>query len=188
MGTQRGALKLTPKKEKILASVLYLIQEQPGITQYEINKALFLADKRHLNEYGRPVTFDNYVAMPHGPVPSFAYNMTKPDFDFFKNLGIKTMPWVVTVEKGNILHFDKTAFKPDLEELSETDIESLDGALEIIRALTFSQLRSLTHEDPAYKIAWSRRGKRSQHPIELEDLLELSRDEIEDICHVISMA
>lgn len=187
MDAQRGVLRLTPKKEKILASVLYLIQEQPGITQYEICKALFLADKRHLNTHGRPVTFDNYVAMLHGPVPSFAYNMMKPGFDFQTIFGRKAAPWNSFAE-GNIRHFEKPKIQEEMDDLSETDISALNIALEIIRALTFTQLRALTHEDPAYKIAWSQRGNGNQHPIEIRGLLELSEVEVEDICHAISMA
>ena len=49
------------------------------ITQYDIVKSLFLADKAHLNRYGRPITFDNYFAMKDGPVPNLAYNLLKRD-------------------------------------------------------------------------------------------------------------
>jgi uncharacterized phage-associated protein len=34
-------------------------------------KLLYLADRRALLSWGRPITFDWYVSMPHGPVLSF---------------------------------------------------------------------------------------------------------------------
>jgi len=77
-------IKLKPKKKKILNPVMYIIQQTPNLTQYYIVKAIFLADKSHLGKYGRPVTFDNYVAMKLGPVPSFTYNLLKPSFNFKK--------------------------------------------------------------------------------------------------------
>ena len=67
-----------PDKDRILAAALFLMNEYPGITQYQIVKSIFFADERHLNTYGRPVTFDNYVAMPRGPVPSLVLDLLKP--------------------------------------------------------------------------------------------------------------
>jgi hypothetical protein len=58
------------RTNRILAAMLFLMNEHPGLTQCQIVKSIFLADEQHLNTYGRPVTFDNYVAMPRGPVPS----------------------------------------------------------------------------------------------------------------------
>ena len=88
---------LRPKPDKIIAAVAYLIQaaSEQGlkITQYDIVKSLFLADKAHLNQYGRPITFDNYNAMENGPVPSTSYNFLKRDNYCMKTFGIKDFPW-----------------------------------------------------------------------------------------------
>lgn len=38
-------------------------------------KLMYLADRRALLEHGRPITFDRYVSMDHGPVLSQTYNL-----------------------------------------------------------------------------------------------------------------
>jgi uncharacterized phage-associated protein len=38
-------------------------------------KLLYLADRKALIEHGRPITFDRYVSMDHGPVLSQTYNL-----------------------------------------------------------------------------------------------------------------
>lgn len=44
-------------------------------------KLLYLADRKALGEMGRPITFDRYVSMPHGPVLSRTYDVmcAEPD-------------------------------------------------------------------------------------------------------------
>ena len=65
-----------PNIAKIRESVLFLLNSASGdLDQYKIAKAIFLADVSHLNQYGRPVTYDNYVAMRFGPVPSKTYEL-----------------------------------------------------------------------------------------------------------------
>ncbi len=67
-------IELEPDIRKILEAISYVIAEGRRrcllVEQYDILKTLFLADKSHLNKFGRPVTFDNYFAMRAGPVPS----------------------------------------------------------------------------------------------------------------------
>src|SRR6266498_1480167 len=44
-----------PDKERILEAILFLIGRTSGLSQHEIVKSLFLADRAHLNTYGRPI-------------------------------------------------------------------------------------------------------------------------------------
>ncbi len=152
---------LRPNKQKILQALLYLIEQADSrgvaITQYTILKTFFLADRAHLNRYGRPVTFDNYVAMKDGPVASFIYNVLKNDVNFPVAFGVAGPLW----ERAPAPEIGKKAYrfysaraKADLDQLSESDIEALSDGLTIASTLSFGQLRRLTHEDPAYIDAW----------------------------------
>ena len=62
---------MTPNTDRIIAAIAVVIKEarqaNAVVTQYDILKALFLADRAHLNKFGRPITFDNYVAMKDVP-------------------------------------------------------------------------------------------------------------------------
>jgi uncharacterized phage-associated protein len=126
------------------------------LSQYDILKMIFLADKGHLNAYGRPVTFDNYYAMKEGPVPSFAYDLLKENRTAMKKAHLPTLPWRRTdqpeVGTGRYFYFDADFSKET--SLSESDKEALTDALATIRALTYSQIKRLLHADPAYLEAW----------------------------------
>ncbi|HXW26199.1 MAG TPA: Panacea domain-containing protein [Xanthobacteraceae bacterium] len=174
-----------PDREKILESILYLINrrnEKPGqaLSQYDIVKAIFLADVSHLNKYGRPVTFDNYVAMEHGPVPTLTYDTLKPASGLFARLFQREKPWT-TLADGKIHRFVKADRPHNKDVLSATDLEALDYGLQTVTNLSFGQLKKLTHEHPAYIEAWARRGTADASDIDMQRLLDNAKDDDETI-------
>lgn len=172
---------LKPDKEKILESIVYLINrrnEKAGVqplSQYDIVKAIFLADRSHLNKYGRPVTFDNYVAMEHGPVPTVTYDTLKPASGFFAKMFQREKPWTILPE-GKINRFVKADRPHNKDVLSATDLEALDYGLQTVTSLSFGQLKKLTHDHPAYIEAWTRRGTADASDIDMQRLLEDEKD------------
>ena len=50
----------------------YLLQKTHNQTLYilKLVKLLYIVDRESLIQLGHPVTYDNFVSMPHGPVPS----------------------------------------------------------------------------------------------------------------------
>jgi hypothetical protein len=152
--------RMEPAKDKLVEAILFLIakatEQDYSLTQYDIVKGLFFADKSHLNRYGRPVTFDNYVAMKNGPVPSCAYSILKGEITP-QELGMDAFPW----DRISNAHQNPKAFLyrnpqrlPSDEVLSESDMEALRNSLAVVMSLTFGQIKKLTHEDPAYRDAW----------------------------------
>lgn len=174
-----------PDKEKILESIIYLINrrnEKPGaqpLSQYDIVKAIFLADVAHLNKYGRPVTFDNYVAMEHGPVPTVTYDTLKPASGLFAKIFQKEKPWTTLPESRakNINRFVKVDRPHNKDVLSATDLEALDYGLQTVTNLSFGQLKKLTHDHPAYIEAWARRGPADASDMDMQRLLENNEDD-----------
>ena len=171
--------RMRPNREKILEAILFLI-EQGGNdgaypTQYDIVKSLFGADLFHLKKYGRPVTFDNYSALPFGPVPRESYDMLKPDYDPGLLGGDKWPLWERrhAPEKGpNAFRFCRPDRGPNLRKLSATDVEELKAAYSLVKQLGFEGTRDWTHDHPAYKNAWARRGSArssSMNYVELTD-------------------
>jgi uncharacterized phage-associated protein len=154
-------VRLEPDRNKIVASIWFIISAakrmRRQVSQYDIAKTLFLADRMHLNRYGRPITFDNYAAMRHGPVPSFAYELLKGSEPAIKQIGGQ-LPWV----REPIANSRSFSFLPaqeiDDEILSPSEQELLLSALDIVKSLGFAQVRKLTHEDPAYVDAWEDEG------------------------------
>lgn len=155
----------TPYIDKIIDVIAFLLHEAPKpLTQYHIVKAIFLADRDHLNRYGRPITYDNYVAMKHGPVPSFAYDCLKNNSAILIELGRDSFPWK-EVETDQIeqtsqnTKFFEACGEPQVSDLmSESDEIALKAALNKVLARNFNNLRKLRHKDPAWQEAWSNRG------------------------------
>ncbi len=175
-------------KRKVVEAVLYILENFLGYSQYDIVKTIFLADKAHLKRYGRPITFDNYFAMENGPVPSFTYNMLKPDFDFQKEMG-EDRPFISVpdAKKPNVNKFVGVRRRPNTEYLSETDKEVLKEAASTIQLLDFDQIYRLTHEDPAYKEAWGRRGDAARAQMKL-GLLGADDKLINDLVYISNHA
>lgn len=156
-------IKVMPNKPRIFESVVFLISEADRLrkfaSQYDIVKSVFLADRRHLNEYGRPITFDHYVAMKNGPVPSSVYDLLKADP---KELGSL---WSKTPYDGKIFQYSDAVRGADNNVLSESDREALAESFVTVKSLGFHQIRKLTHEDPAYVDAWEDDGIKKAYDI-----------------------
>ena len=177
-------------KEKVLNAVLFLIREAnsrgKNPSQYDLVKALFLADRGHLNKYGRPITFDRYVAMIHGPVPSFSYDMLKPGFNW-GTCNLRSAPWNAVAD-NKVHRFSLGDNAPDIHKLSLSDQEFLTDAIATTLSLTFGQIRKLTHEDLAYIAAWKDEEGTSAFDMDMALLLDdYSSETIDDIRYLAEM-
>ena len=134
-----------PNIKKIRESVLFLLNSAcADLDQYKIAKAIFLADVSHLNRYGRPVTYDNYVAMKFGPVPSKTYELLR---DKPEELAIE-----VKELRGKVKIFAPLRLHEELE-LSESDEFELLAALKIVETSSFHDLMKMTHDHAAWETA-----------------------------------
>jgi len=187
-------LKENPNKViNALAFVIALAQENGRkASQYDLVKTLFLADRQHLNEWGRLITFDNYVAMNHGPVPSLAFDIlkeTSKGLSFFKD---KQTPWkcekATATHSNYYIYFDAKKF--DFKKiLSESDIDCLERNLNVVQTLGFSQIRKLTHEDAAYVDAWDDTSTRRQFPMSLGMLFDTPNfEKADELAEISSFA
>ena len=119
-----------------------------GTAMYETLKLIYLADKCHLERYGRFIFGDWYVAMEYGPVPSGAYDVMKQARgDRQQSLA----PHVVLAFRVDPATNVITALREaDLDELSASDRECLDEVIDRYGKLGFGGLKDVSH-DEAYK-------------------------------------
>ena len=179
---------LTPNKARILEAILLLIQraqkEGFDVTQYDLVKSLFIADTSHLKVYGRPITYDNYSAMEHGPVPRFAYDMLKPGFEGAKFFGEWPL-WGSEKAYRTVRHYKNPVREPNLRRLSVSDVTCLEEAQDIVRTLGFGGTRDFTHKHPAYMAAWRKDDNKRSFPMDYKLLIE---DQDEELMAEIVMA
>jgi uncharacterized phage-associated protein len=151
--------------EKALEAVVYVSHKTNDL--FHIVKILYYADKIHLEEYGRQLTGDYYVAMEEGPVPSGAYDLIKRargDEQLFEARIVDIHPEKSISIKDHII---VTPLRPTkLEFLSESDIECLDKSIEVYATMGVKKLWELAHEEEAYKKA------RRNGPIQLSDIIQ----------------
>ena len=139
-------------REKGIASALYVCKRLIGAKHspnlHKIFKIFYFADQKHIASYGRPIVGDSYVAMKYGPVPTNLYSIfqsVRGDADCFSSEAYRAFFKV----KG---HNVSPLADPDLDELSESEIECLDSSIEENKTKDFDELTELSH-DLAYENA-----------------------------------
>lgn len=180
--------KLKPNKSRIVEAILFLIEEagrrNRQLTQYEIVKSVFIADLWHLKKFGRPISFDNYVAMKLGPVPSETYNMLKPDYHWGHDAPEGGPFWERTQPDGGRKAFFTAKRSANLQKLSQSDAGELREALTFVLAEGFEGVRDWTHQLPAYTQAWESRGSSGSSDMQYDLLLDHpDREFVDDLIH-----
>jgi hypothetical protein len=130
---------------KALETLVYVANKERR--HYWALKVIYFADKEHLQHYGRQIFDESYYAMDKGPVPSLAYDIVKDvrgDGHFnFSNPDPST---ALNVPNNHTIKPRRVA---DTKLLSKSEVECLDYAYDLIKGLSFGQLKKLSH-DSAY--------------------------------------
>ena len=154
-----------PNYSKIIESLVLLSHIKQNLDHYQAVKLLYLADKEHLNRHGRPITYDDYFALPYGPVPSNALNLLTLERGTLQRFKLNAGNFPIRIEKIKT-EKDSTIFvlreplRPvDYDEFSDSDVELLNWAVENYGNKSFSELYDITHKHFAYKFAWDNKEK-----------------------------
>ncbi len=159
------------KYDKAINSLLYSLQQLGGKTDmHKLCKILYFADQRHLSHYGRSITGDTYIAMQFGPIPSCVDDILKAlrgDSFFSSSDEIELLKKSLVFENRYIL---RSLVAPDMDELSETDVECLSYAVNICKNKSFAELTQFSHG-----LAWS--NTKRDREISVKDILREAGDE-----------
>jgi len=162
-------LRLEPKRDKIAEALLHLIHraadKKEYVTQFDLVKTFFFADTAHLEEYGRPVTYDNYVAMKHGPVASEAYDMLKETYYHSKKIDGWPL-WTREHHGQRKFRFEKPTREPNYKKLSKSDVKKLNDAQDFVWDLGFGKVSDLSHEHRAYMAVWEKGRKEGKEDMD----------------------
>jgi uncharacterized phage-associated protein len=130
-------------ESKTVHAVLYIVERLKRKDFHKIFKLLYFSDREHLNAYGRTITGDTYIAMADGPVPSNLYDIFKSvrGDGYYKDDGkfgryFSIVDWDLV--KSNV--------KPDLRELSKTDLTCIDNSLRIYGDMSWDEIREKSHD------------------------------------------
>ena len=162
------------REEKATQAAARLIQRKGGhLDVLSLMKLLYFVERRALVKWGRPITFDSYVSMPHGPVLSFTLNLVNFERDP-ANPGY----WHrhISERRGNDVCLIGDA--PN-DQLSAAEEQLIDDVFAELGHLSRWQLRDLSHNLPEW-----RDPEGSSKPITIRDILlteGLNSDEIQEV-------
>jgi len=151
---------------KAIEAILYLTQKVSNSDIYGICKLLYLVDKTSLEKYGRFVFGESYYAMKEGPTPSNAYDLLKQV--------AKASVYGLRVDGNQIVPLRN----PDLECLSESDIECLDQIISVYGHAP-NWFRSKDAHDDAWRESWDKRGRKGSIKMPIENIAELLTDSVD---------
>lgn len=145
------------------------------LTKLKAVKLLYLADRAHLLEHGRPIIGDRYIAMDLGPVPESSYQL----------LGALIAPDEVSTDEAHDALIQSFAVDrdrryptlqslqpPDMDVFSDSEEDALRQTLEEYGSKSASKLVDITHEHVAYKMADARRPNGSSVDLPYEYFFE----------------
>lgn len=118
---------------KTTEALLYICPNLKVKGYYQMMKVLYFADKYHLSHFGRTISKDTYYKLEDGPVPTITYKKIKDR----------------TLIDGNFIteSFICTPIRePNMDHLSESDIEALDYAISKYSQKSYGELRKLSHD------------------------------------------
>lgn len=182
------AVKFQFNRTKTVAALLFLASQQPkrvsNFDRYKAAKLLFLADKLHLVRYGRPITGDYYKALQWGPIPQIV-------LDTLSELESGTFRTLTATEAAEVLEFkalpghDHPCLVPkaglDERALSGSDLEVLNYVADRFGRASFDDLYHVTHDTPAYRRAWERRGDAAASEMDFQDFFQADPDAVEGV-------
>lgn len=134
---------------KAIETVLWLVGQKPNLDIYHIGKAIFYAEKCHLNKYARPIIGDSYQKGSFGPCPSTIRDIIHQKSKWLSPdelqqatdaLEIINTPYPTPIPKR----------PPELDAFSGTDIECLKEALDFVGEMSFNQLKEMSHEEESF--------------------------------------
>ncbi len=148
--------------EKLVAALCFFASRTKGLDKLKAAKLLYFADKYHLVKYGRPILGDTYFRLDYGPVPSLSLDIMNEAVSPYRldipqeNLELLKEYLKVDLEKRHPLFEAKT--QPDLDVLSESEVEALQETVKAYGGYSGARLIDLTHREAS----WKKTGKNEQ--------------------------
>jgi len=166
-------MKFAVNTEKAVEALAFIASERPRLSQKFFAKIFFYAEKWHLNDYGRPIIADTYIAMKQGPVPSAVrdiilekWNWTEKPDNFDTSIEIIDDHGLLKVAAKGGASFDR---------LSNTDKAMLRKAIAFCADMTADELSTVSHQDRA----WYETDR--DKPIDVEKMIDDENPERESI-------
>jgi uncharacterized phage-associated protein len=174
------------RERKAAQVAAWFLRQQGGrMPHLKLIKLMYLADREAMAVHGFPITGDQVVAMPHGPVLSMTLNYINGDIESGDD-GWEC--WVRDRDNHEVSLEDRPVDREQLDELSAAELDSLGRVWQQFGMMSKWQLRDHTHQhcpewqDPqgssipiSYKRIFQALGRSEQEATRLAQRLEDQR-------------
>lgn len=171
---------LTRKAAQVTA--FFALKAQGELNILKATKLIYLADRLSMERRDFPITNDQYVSMPFGPVNSYTYSYMQGAAP------VRQDDWLefISPRSGNTLRLSQDLKADDLDELSRGDLKILEETWERFSETDGFDLADWTHDfcpewkDPAgssipIELATIFRALEKKDPIDLAEDLQSER-------------
>ncbi len=139
---------------KLKAILIYLANNTEKLGKVKLMKLLYFLDFTHVKRYGTPITYDNYVHIKHGPVPSTIKNLV----DDVGQYPTAQLSDTITIEKTQTRRntMDKIIPKRKFSEkdkkwFSETELEVLEDVVKRFKTATSDEIEEASHKEAPWR-------------------------------------
>ncbi len=130
------------------AAALFLLKAGAPVPHLKLMKLLYIADRESYRRYGAPITGDEMVSMPHGPVLSRTLDLMKGAAPSAPDGWAR---YVCRVNQHAVTLADGVTEVTFFGELSQADRWVIDDVSERYGQMSQWELRDLTHEFPEWE-------------------------------------
>lgn len=163
------------REDKATQAAARLVESEGGkINHMKLIKLLYLADRAALLQWGRPITFDWYYSLPHGPVPSFTLDIINSPSD-----PENPSYWHLYISEREDNEVSLVQKAPN-DQLSPAEEDLLDQLYSKFGDKDEWQLREYSHQLPEWNDPHG-----SCLPIEISDILSAEGFSEEDIREIV---
>lgn len=174
-----------PFSHRKTTQVLNFFARQSGgeIHKLKALKLVYFADRYHLRRFGRPITGDEYLAMPYGPVASSAKDLAEMGEFLSDEERAYGAQFLAPVDR----HSFRSTAEVETRTLSESDRTALAWVWETFGHMARFDLAEYTHKYPEWKRHEAAlEGKRETRvPMCYRDFLDDPESDIEP-CHALT--
>jgi uncharacterized phage-associated protein len=118
---------------------LFAVHSGGIIEKLKLIKLVYLSERAFLGEHHRPMLFDEFFSLPHGPICSSTLNGI--DGEIHGHIWDDFL-----ARNGNEIVALRTFARYDLDEISDVEIDMLEQVWQQFGHMTASQLRNYSHE------------------------------------------
>ncbi|MFM8333249.1 MAG: Panacea domain-containing protein [Candidatus Methylumidiphilus sp.] len=132
-------------EQRVAQMAAYLLHKAGGRMEYiKVLKLLYLADRTAMGRWGESISGDHFVSMPHGPVLSQTYDLIK--FGSGSPSAMNWDYWIKDEDKYEISLRQTPCDRELLDELSDAELEILDGVFDKFGAMSWREIVNYTHD------------------------------------------